>query len=70
MVCRAAVSRQLRGQCGGNAETGEHSQFVSALHWVVNRSGRKRYSVQFLVNPSFDAVLAPMAPFVDDSRPA
>jgi len=47
-----------------------NGQFVSALHRVVNRSGRERYSVPFFVNPSFDAVLAPMTPFVDESHPA
>ena len=43
--------------------------FASALHRVVNRSGRERYSVPFFVNPDFDAVLRPLPAFADAAAP-
>jgi len=45
-------------------------RFASALHRVINRYGRERYSVPFFVNPSYDVVLAPLPQFVDDAHPA
>jgi isopenicillin N synthase-like dioxygenase len=47
-----------------------NGRFASALHRVINRYGRERYSVPFFVNPSYDAVLAPLPRFVDDGHPA
>ena len=46
-----------------------NGRFVSALHRVVNRSGRERYSVPFFANPSYDAVLTPLDHCVDDTAP-
>jgi isopenicillin N synthase-like dioxygenase len=47
-----------------------NGRFSSALHRVINRYGRERYSVPFFANPSYDAVLAPLPQFVDDAHPA
>jgi isopenicillin N synthase-like dioxygenase len=47
-----------------------NGRFSSAFHRVFNRYGRERYSVPFFVNPSYDAVLAPLPQFVDDGHPA
>lgn len=47
-----------------------NGRFTSALHRVINRYGRERYSVPFFANPSYDAVLAPLPQFVDDAHPA
>jgi len=47
-----------------------NGQFSSALHRVINRYGRERYSVPFFANPSYDAVLAPLPQFVDHAHPA
>jgi isopenicillin N synthase-like dioxygenase len=44
-------------------------RFASALHRVINRYGRERYSVPFFVNPSYDVVLRPLSQFVDDAHP-
>jgi isopenicillin N synthase-like dioxygenase len=46
-----------------------NGRFASALHRVINRYGRERYSVPFFANPSFDAVLEPLAQFIDDAHP-
>jgi len=37
--------------------------FCSAMHRVVNRSNRQRYSVPFFVSPGFSTVLAPLPQF-------
>jgi isopenicillin N synthase-like dioxygenase len=47
-----------------------NGRFASALHRVINRYGRERYSVPFFVNPGFDAVLEPLPQFVDAAHPA
>ena len=47
-----------------------NGRFSSALHRVINRYGRERYSVPFFANPSYDTVLAPLPQFVDDAHPA
>ena len=44
--------------------------FASALHRVVNRSGRERYSIPFFVNPDYDAVLTPLPSFGGAEAPA
>jgi isopenicillin N synthase-like dioxygenase len=46
-----------------------NGRFSSALHRVINRYGRERYSVPFFVNPSYDAVLAPLPQFIDEAHP-
>jgi isopenicillin N synthase-like dioxygenase len=47
-----------------------NGRFSSALHRVINRYGRERYSVPFFANPSYEAVLAPLPQFIDDAHPA
>jgi isopenicillin N synthase-like dioxygenase len=47
-----------------------NGRFTSALHRVINRYGRERYSVPFFANPSYDAVLAPLPHFIDAAHPA
>jgi isopenicillin N synthase-like dioxygenase len=47
-----------------------NERFTSALHRVINRYGRERYSVPFFANPSYDAVLTPLPQFVDAEYPA
>jgi isopenicillin N synthase-like dioxygenase len=47
-----------------------NGRFTSALHRVINRYGRERYSVPFFANPSYDAVLAPLPQFIDAAHPA
>jgi isopenicillin N synthase-like dioxygenase len=47
-----------------------NGRFSSALHRVINRYGRERYSIPFFVNPSYDAVLSPLPQFVDAQNPA
>jgi isopenicillin N synthase-like dioxygenase len=47
-----------------------NGRFTSALHRVINRYGRERYSVPFFANPSYDAVLAPLPQFIDAGHPA
>jgi isopenicillin N synthase-like dioxygenase len=47
-----------------------NGRFTSALHRVINRYGRERYSVPFFANPSYDAVLTPLPQFVDAQHPA
>jgi isopenicillin N synthase-like dioxygenase len=47
-----------------------NGRFLSALHRVINRYGRERYSVPFFANPSYDAVLEPLPQFIDDQHPA
>jgi isopenicillin N synthase-like dioxygenase len=42
-----------------------NGRFSSALHRVINRYGRERYSIPFFVNPSYDVVLSPLPQFVD-----
>jgi len=46
-----------------------NGRFASALHRVINRYGRERYSVPFFANPSYDVVLTPLPQFVDDAHP-
>jgi isopenicillin N synthase-like dioxygenase len=46
-----------------------NGRFTSALHRVINRYGRERYSVPFFANPSYDAVLSPLPQFVDAQHP-
>ncbi len=47
-----------------------NGRFSSALHRVINRYGRERYSVPFFVNPSYDVTLEPLPHFIDDDHPA
>ncbi len=47
-----------------------NGRFTSALHRVINRYGRERYSVPFFANPSYDAVLTVLPQFVDGAHPA
>jgi isopenicillin N synthase-like dioxygenase len=44
--------------------------FSSTLHRVINRSGRRRYSVPFFMYPSFDAVIQPLLKNPDPSNVA
>jgi isopenicillin N synthase-like dioxygenase len=46
-----------------------NGRFSSALHRVVNRYGRERYSVPFFVNPSYDVTLEPLPQFIDQEHP-
>jgi isopenicillin N synthase-like dioxygenase/dienelactone hydrolase len=48
--------------------TNDH--FASALHRVVNRYGRQRFSVPFFFNPDYDTLLATLPQYIDESRPA
>src|ERR1044072_88884 len=34
--------------------------FSSTLHRVINRSGRRRYSIPFFMYPSYDALIHPL----------
>ena len=34
--------------------------FSSTLHRVINRSGRRRYSIPFFMYPSYDALIQPL----------
>lgn len=45
--------------------------FTSAMHRVVNRSGKRRYSVPYFVSPNFDTELAPLPQFASlpEARP-
>jgi isopenicillin N synthase-like dioxygenase len=47
-----------------------NGRFSSALHRVINRYGRERYSVPFFVNPSYDVTLLALAHFADGDEPA
>jgi isopenicillin N synthase-like dioxygenase len=47
-----------------------NGRFSSALHRVINRYGRERYSVPFFVNPSYDVTLEPLPQFIDGDHPA
>jgi isopenicillin N synthase-like dioxygenase/dienelactone hydrolase len=47
--------------------TNDH--FASALHRVVNRYGRQRFSVPFFFNPDYDTLLATLPQYIDESRP-
>jgi isopenicillin N synthase-like dioxygenase len=47
-----------------------NGRFTSALHRVINRYGRERYSVPFFANPSYDAVLTVLPQFIDGAHPA
>jgi isopenicillin N synthase-like dioxygenase len=42
--------------------------FASALHRVVNRYGRERYSVPFFFNPDYDATLSVLPQFINPIR--
>jgi isopenicillin N synthase-like dioxygenase len=44
--------------------------FASALHRVVNRSGRQRFSVPYFFNPDYETTLSTLPQFVDDKHPA
>ena len=46
-----------------------NGRFSSALHRVINRYGRERYSVPFFVNPSYDVTLEPLPQFIDQEHP-
>jgi len=45
-----------------------NDRFASALHRVVNRSGRERYSVPFFFNPDYDATLSALPQFVEANQ--
>lgn len=47
--------------------TNDH--FASALHRVVNRYGRQRFSVPFFFNPDWHTRLETLPQFIDDRRP-
>jgi isopenicillin N synthase-like dioxygenase len=47
-----------------------NARFTSALHRVINRYGRERYSVPFFANPSYDALLTALPQFIDAAHPA
>lgn len=47
--------------------TNDH--FASALHRVVNRYGRQRFSIPFFFNPDYKAHLSTLPQFVDEQRP-
>lgn len=47
-----------------------NARFISALHRVINRYGRERYSVPFFANPSYDALLTVLPQFIDAAHPA
>jgi isopenicillin N synthase-like dioxygenase len=47
-----------------------NGRFSSALHRVINRYGRERYSIPFFANPSYDVTLSPLPQFVDEQHPA
>ncbi|MBV8604304.1 MAG: isopenicillin N synthase family oxygenase [Pelomonas sp.] len=43
--------------------------FLSTPHRVINRSGRRRYTIPFFFEPSMHARIAPLAPFRDGPSP-
>jgi isopenicillin N synthase-like dioxygenase/dienelactone hydrolase len=46
-----------------------NNHFASALHRVVNRSGRQRFSVPFFYNPDYETRLATLPQFDHSARP-
>jgi isopenicillin N synthase-like dioxygenase/dienelactone hydrolase len=46
-----------------------NNHFASALHRVVNRSGRQRFSVPFFYNPDYETRLATLPQFDSAERP-
>ena len=52
----------------------DHGRYRAALHKVVNRSGRERYSIPLFVHPSYHTRIDPMslvgqAPAGEDFEP-
>lgn len=47
-----------------------NDQFASALHRVVNRYGRQRFSVPYFFNPDYDAQLSTLDQYIDAAHPA
>jgi isopenicillin N synthase-like dioxygenase/dienelactone hydrolase len=48
--------------------TNDH--FASALHRVVNRSNRQRFSVPYFFNPDYNTQLSTLAQYIDEAHPA
>jgi isopenicillin N synthase-like dioxygenase len=48
--------------------TNDH--FASALHRVVNRSNRQRFSVPYFFNPDYNTQLSTLAQYIDEVHPA
>jgi isopenicillin N synthase-like dioxygenase/dienelactone hydrolase len=48
--------------------TNDH--FASALHRVVNRYGRQRFSVPYFFNPDYNTQLSTLEQYIDEAHPA
>ena len=48
--------------------TNDH--FASALHRVVNRSNRQRFSVPYFFNPDYNTELSTLGQYIDEAHPA
>jgi isopenicillin N synthase-like dioxygenase/dienelactone hydrolase len=48
--------------------TNDH--FASALHRVVNRSNRQRFSVPYFFNPDYNTQLSTLEQYIDEAHPA
>ncbi len=44
--------------------------FISTPHRVINRSGKKRYSIPFFLEPAMHASIAPLSTFCSNEHPA
>jgi len=47
-----------------------NDQLASALHRVVNRYGRQRFSVPYFFNPDYDTHLSTLDQYIDEAHPA
>jgi isopenicillin N synthase-like dioxygenase len=47
-----------------------NDQFASALHRVVNRYGRQRFSVPYFFNPDYETQLSTLDRYIDEAHPA
>jgi isopenicillin N synthase-like dioxygenase len=54
---------------GNMMKTMTNDHFSAAVHRVINRYGKERYSVPFFINPDYDAVLAALPQFADPAKP-